>query len=812
LCVALLGLWAAAPGAPAATAFELKDSSYQQFLRAKVYGWYVKVSDDSGSLSLSANSHKALLYHNALSVYSHAKGIEPVSLRYVKDKLANNHVGLVATQSMSITQAQEKARRLGISPQSERVVFEPSVVPYYYVDSFSPNDQCYSYQSFLSSNSRFLDSIEADYLWPSDTRGEGAPAAIAFLDTGIVSHNDFGTNRRIIGWDYISNPNQADDGDARDDNPEDPGFTNKCSSSSGYHGTHVASLAAARGNNGIGVTGVSWHSPIVALRVIGVEDGSPGDILAALHALPEYSRQVGIYHEGGKIRAANMSLGISSNLKCDSAFVDEDFATSLLENDILVIAAAGNSHADANDYAPANCADVLSVLATNHQGGKAHYSNYGPEIDLAAPGGEFDSNGNNSYGLLGMVNSNRYDYKQGTSMAAPLVSGVAAQLAYHNTNLSAREIRNIMLATAQEYLGNNAFGLKCDTSLCGAGLVNGKHALEHLKSGLRFLFFPRQIMYLPKDVKHTLDVHMTRSIDNDIRFRLLVNSSSCQLATTSYPVFTIPAGELSGVFYDSDRLELDDEGCNDVTYTISLNDENGDPLNSDTTNVLLVKDYNGNEGRPVSGGATNPDANYNQNTRHTYRVIRKNQQNFNPQLDLDEAAWEYLPPSTYEGNTHNIYLSEPGTFHVSTVSDMDSEIKISKLGGDVLYNSQTADSSNSMRADIFVKFSIDRAQSLLINIKERFPSTGSGGMYALVVTQTPTFNRWDGFTNLQCPVDLGVDEGACSATTLDESVNNGGGSNRKSNRGSSLMQPLTLFALLAIALLALYIRRSKSRR
>ncbi len=111
----------------------------------------------------------------------------------------------------------------------------------------------------------------------SGSTGSGlGETVIAVIDTGIaVNHPDLQA-KILPGYDFISNGTNAADGDGRDSNPDDPGDANNT-----FHGSHVAGLAASS-NNGIGMTGVSWGSRLLPVRMLGLDGGAISDFIDAL--------------------------------------------------------------------------------------------------------------------------------------------------------------------------------------------------------------------------------------------------------------------------------------------------------------------------------------------------------------------------------------------------------------------------------------------------------------------------------------------------------------------------------------------------
>lgn len=250
--------------------------------------------------------------------------------------------------------------------------------------------------------------------------GPAAPP-IAVIDTGVdYTHPDL-SGKVILGYDYVN-----DDNDPMDDHG---------------HGTHVAGIAAAKTNNGIGIAGVSPNSNIYAVKVLD-EDGS-GTLDDVLSGVIE---AVGALSPRGVI---NLSLG-GLGSEWDKELWDDIFSWALSEG-VVPVCAAGNEanlsiyYFDALDWPgyeivplPAASEYCVTVAATQEQDHRAFFSNYATdsdygffEVDIVAPG---DSGRMGlpsvwgSYGILSTLPGNKYGWARGTSMAAPHVAGAIARV------------------------------------------------------------------------------------------------------------------------------------------------------------------------------------------------------------------------------------------------------------------------------------------------------------------------------------------------------------------------------------------------
>jgi len=236
-----------------------------------------------------------------------------------------------------------------------------------------------------------------------------------FDDDGNGYIDDF------IGWDFINDDNDPRDHKIEDNNP----FNG--------HGTHVAGTIGAIGNNGIGISGVTWDVQIVPLRVFakGIE---PGDMLIQAIAY-----------------AVDMDIPISNNSyqNIRPSVALQDVLQQAEDNGHLFIAAAGNKNTNIDFYPnyPAaynnsNLYDfdhIISVAAINRHDTRWGGSNYGPvSINIGAPG----------QNILSTQPLNSYDYRNGTSMAAPHVTGACALLMESYPDKSYLQIKEAILNTA----------------------------------------------------------------------------------------------------------------------------------------------------------------------------------------------------------------------------------------------------------------------------------------------------------------------------------------------------------------------------
>ncbi len=298
---------------------------------------------------------------------------------------------------------------------------------YRYQPQKVPNDPFYAFQWHYPL-------INLPQAWDVTT---GTPASgevvVAVVDTGVfLGHQDLAANlyRRgdgsVVGYDFIRSASSSNDGDGIDADANDPGDQSTPASSS-WHGTHVAGTIAASSNNGTGVSGVAWGAKIMPVRVIGKGGGSSYDVIQGVR----YA--AGLSNDSGTLPPRRADV-INLSLGCQNCFSASEQA---LYNQVraagsVVVAAAGNENSGVAGY-PASYSGVISVSAVAMDRSRAPYSNFGPHVDVAAPGGDTsrDRNGDGyADGVLStLVGANLvsdYRFYQGTSMAAPHVAGVVA--------------------------------------------------------------------------------------------------------------------------------------------------------------------------------------------------------------------------------------------------------------------------------------------------------------------------------------------------------------------------------------------------
>jgi len=278
-----------------------------------------------------------------------------------------------------------------------------------------PNDPAFSSQSYLKQ-------LNAEKAW--EVEKENTAIKIAILDTGIdLNHSDL-KPQIVQGANLLDSKKSV-----QDDNG---------------HGTQIAGVLAAKGNNKTGISGVLWSAKIMPIKVLDKEgEGKPFTVSKGIYHAVDHGASIVLLSLGDRIYTKTMEEAV-------------EYAE---EKNVLVVAATGNEGSSVN-Y-PAAFPTVLAVGAVNSQRNPASYSNRGPEVSVVGMGDVYTTQLNNKYGKA-----------SGTSMAAPQVAGLAALLMKKYPQLSVSEIRNHILYTAREA---HSTGWDPET---GHGLIDMNKALR----------------------------------------------------------------------------------------------------------------------------------------------------------------------------------------------------------------------------------------------------------------------------------------------------------------------------------------------
>lgn len=299
---------------------------------------------------------------------------------------------------------------------------------------------------------------------------------VAVIDTGVeLAHPDMRNNANIgPGIDLIVDYDRAGDGNGIDRDPNDVGDACGAGKENSFHGTHVAgTVGAAVTNDKRGVAGGAWNVTIIPVRAIGRCGGELEDIVNAIRWSAGLAPAVS--ETGEQIVNANpadiINMSLSVQIPCPAS-MQAAIDAAVAKGAVIVVAAGNKSNAVAN-YAPANCNNVITVAANDARGNIAFYSNFGPGVDVLAPGGDVfaDSDGDGRPdGVLSTRTTTKdcydpetrqpaatchYGFLQGTSMAAPHVAAALALL-QSQYGVRGQELESLLLTRALGPIDANA--------------------------------------------------------------------------------------------------------------------------------------------------------------------------------------------------------------------------------------------------------------------------------------------------------------------------------------------------------------------
>lgn len=498
---------------------------------------------------------------------------------------------------------------------------------------FTPNDVYYPRQW----NFPLIQLPEA---WDLTT---GNPSVVvAVLDTGVLFHHSDLQGQLLDGFDFISDPFSANDGDGIDNDASDPGDGTDFRASS-FHGTHVAGIIGASSNNGEGVSGVSWQSKILPVRVLGLGgEGTSYDINQALlyaAGLPNVSGFVA----DPPADIINLSLGGQGFSMADQDTIDQVQAAG-----VIVVAAAGNN-GDRIPFYPASYDGVISVAAVDTQRVRAPYSNYFSTVDIAAPGGDARADLNNDGDIDAVLSTSGVEsnasihstfvHMQGTSMATPHVAGVIALMKSVNSSLTASSV-NMLLE--QGVLSDDVGDVGRD-EFYGVGIIN---AFKAVSAALMI----DGVTPLNTSWLQVTPLHVDFSLANVLQIHLdgfLSSSSGISQISSNADWLSVEALRIDNMGLGVYQLSVDRTGLMDGRYHAEINFSSAD------RNLVLKVDM------LVDSHAEASEAGF------TYVVL----------LDVDTGELSQQTNVVFDGThySYSFYKVEPGRYNVVAGSDYDND-------------------------------------------------------------------------------------------------------------------------------------------
>lgn len=304
--------------------------------------------------------------------------------------------------------------------RSESYIVDASPDYYAVLTATYPNDMYFQYQYALYNTGQvYLPETGLSGTEGSDIKAPGGwdwttgsdNVIIAVIDSGVALDHEDLQSKIVPGRDYVN-----DDEDAYDDHG---------------HGTFSASIAAAEANNGVGIAGVNWHAMIMPIKVM--DRNGYGSYLAIALGMR--------YAVDNGARVLNLSIGGRS-----ASFILEDACSYCFSNGAVIAVAAGNT-GSAVLYPAAYDDYCLAVAATDAFDERPSWSNYGPQVDVAAPGyfvwgADYSPNDPS--------NLSSYRWNSGTSFATPYVAGAAALVMAYKPELTNSQIMALIKYTADD--------------------------------------------------------------------------------------------------------------------------------------------------------------------------------------------------------------------------------------------------------------------------------------------------------------------------------------------------------------------------
>jgi subtilisin family serine protease len=356
--------------------------------------------------------------------------------------------------------------------------------------------------------------IRAPEAWAVQTDARAVPVAV--IDTGLdYFHPDLAANVWVNPGE-ISGNGRDDDGNGYVDDVHGYDFVSDDSHpmDDHTHGTHVAGIIGAMGDNRIGVAGVCWRARLMALKAF--DERGAGTVAAVVEAIH--------YAVANGARVLNASWGAS-----DKSLALQEAVGAAWDAGVLLVAAAGNERSDQPPF-PAAFGPALAVAALDASGQRAGFSNYGPWVDLAAPGDA----------ILSTTPNSRYDLLSGTSMAAPHVSGVAALVLAQHPDFSPAQVANLLRNAVED--------VRADRYV-GSGRLHAGKALRAVAP------YPLAALTVPPVVAGRLDLTGTAAGEHFAAYRLEYGAGTYPEQWTVFHEATAPVTD--GVLYRdfaSDRL------------------------------------------------------------------------------------------------------------------------------------------------------------------------------------------------------------------------------------------------------------------
>lgn len=406
-------------------------------------------------------------------------GQKAVSLAYLKSVSDQIHV-VEADQPLNHKEAKALAQQLAQQADVEYAEVDEKVYPH-----MVPNDPNYAGNQWAwQSSGTNAGATNTETAWSRGAGVSGTGVVVAVLDSGYRPHADLAANL-LTGYDFISadvltySPfSTANDGGGRDADASDPGnwntnTLNGCAvDNSSWHGTHVAGVISAIGNNSAGMIGVAYGARILPVRVLGVCGGYTSDIVMGMRWAAGLSVGGGITNTATPAKVLNLSLGGSGT--CSNTF--QDAINEVRAAGSVVVASTGNEGNVSSITQPANCKGVIAVTAHMLTGNSPNFANVGPGTTISAPGISIYGTSNTGTTVpIASPGGDTYASLNGTSFAAPMVSGVAALLLQIKPTMTIDELTSRLVNSVRAFPASTYCVGK---TTCGAGMLDADAAVQ----------------------------------------------------------------------------------------------------------------------------------------------------------------------------------------------------------------------------------------------------------------------------------------------------------------------------------------------
>ncbi|AWI26927.1 S8 family peptidase [Flavobacterium pallidum] len=404
------------------------------------------------------------LTHAALSRLNDSLKLE--SVRVIGNKKTNSTLLLKFKDEINVLPAITAYSKTGLFEY-----VEPDFIGHGHgIKQTTPNDLYFSSRQWSHVNNGTFDlsavadaDIDTDMAWDI-TQGD-PNLIVAVLDTGLrLTHPEF-AGRIVDGWDFVNN----------DNNPTDD-----------YgHGTNVTGIALATGNNAVGYAGVNWNSKIMSCKILDQNNiGYYSNWADAIYYAVDHGAKVINLSAGGD--------GSSTTLL--------NAANYAYNNNVSLVVSTGNQNGTIQYPAKYNSTIAVGATDSNDVRSNPFFwsatsgSNFGPEIDVVAPG-------NFIYGLDYASDTQYGYYWGGTSQAAPHVAGVISLMLSVNPDITVNEIRQILMQSSEDQVGDVLHDTPGWDEYYGHGRLNAYNALiSPLLSGSEYIAESKNIQVYPNPV------------------------------------------------------------------------------------------------------------------------------------------------------------------------------------------------------------------------------------------------------------------------------------------------------------------------